>query len=73
MLMWDDNTAWHKKDWKNGINCIKCEQGKEIETAIEWLKYPHELYKIYKHGHETINKFRIDQYIPFLENIINNE
>lgn len=71
MIMWEDNTAWHQNDWTHGVNCIKCEQGTEVETAIEWLKHPSELYKIYLKGIETIDKFRFDRYVPYLENIIN--
>lgn len=73
MLMWDDNTAWHQEDWVHGINCLKCEQGKEIETAIDWLKKPKELYSIYVKGVETVDKFRFENYVPYLENIINSK
>lgn len=71
MIMWDDNTAWHQKDWIHGENCIKCEQGTEVETAIEWLKHPDRLYKIYLNGMQTVQKFRFENYVPFLENVIN--
>lgn len=71
MLMWEDETAWHKKDWIHGVNCIKCEQGKEIETAIEWLNKPNELYNIYIEGMKTVDKFRFHNYIPYLEDLIN--
>lgn len=71
MMMWEDNTAWHQKDWVHGENCIKCEQGTEIETAVEWLKRPERLYKIYLNGMQTVDKFRFDNFIPHLENIIN--
>jgi hypothetical protein len=72
MLMWEDNTAWHKKDWVHGVNCIKCELGKEIETSLEWLNKPDELYQIYVKGTETVDKFRFANYVPYLENIINS-
>ena len=72
MLMWEDDLAWHKGIWEHGVNCIKCEQGNEIETAIEWLQKPKELYQIYLKGIETVNQFRFDNYIPYLTNIINN-
>lgn len=71
MLMWEDDTAWHKQDWIHGVNCIKCEQGKEIETAIEWLNKPDELYNIYIEGMKTVDKFRFHNYIPYLEDLIN--
>lgn len=72
MLMWNDNTAWHQKDWIHGVNCIKCEQGTEIETAIEWLAKPDELYNVYVEGTKTVDKFRFANYIPYLENLIKN-
>jgi hypothetical protein len=72
MLMWDDNLAWHKGIWEHGVNCIKCEQGKEIETAMEWLQKPKELYQIYVKGTETVDQFRFDNYVPYLQNLINN-
>lgn len=71
MIMWEDETAWHQKDWIHGVNCIKCKQGEEIETAVEWLNKPDELYGIYVNGVNTVDKFRFNNYIPYLENIIN--
>ncbi len=71
MLMWDNNTAWHQKDWVHGFNCIKCEQGKEIETIVEWLAKPDELYDVYMNGVVTVDNFRFENYIPYLENLIN--
>lgn len=71
MIMWDDNTAWHKKDWIHGVNCIKCEQGTEVETAIEWLQHPERLYPIYLNGMQTVDKFRFENYIPYLTELIN--
>ena len=73
MLMWDDNTAWHQKDWIHGFNCIKCEQGKEIETIVEWLAKPDELYDVYINGVVTVDKFRFQNYIPYLEGLINEK
>ncbi len=72
MLMWDNNTAWHQGIWEHGFNCIKCEQGKEIETILEWLNKPEELYSIYVEGTKTIQKFRFEEYVPYLENLINS-
>lgn len=70
MLMWEDNTAWHQKDWVHGFNCIKCEQENEIETIIEWLDKPNKLYDIYVNGVNTVARFRFDSYIPYLEKLI---
>ncbi len=72
MLMWDDKTAWHQKDWIHGVNCIKCKQGEEIETILEWLNKPDELYDVYMNGVVTVDRFRFENYVPYLENIINN-
>lgn len=71
MLMWDDNLAWHQKEWIHGVNCIKCKQGEEIETAIEWLGMPKLLYEVYLKGMETVDKFRFENYVPYLQNLIN--
>lgn len=71
MMMWEDNLAWHKKDWVHGVNCIKCEQGRETETAVEWLNKPDELYQCYVNGMATVDKLRLHNYIPYLESIIN--
>lgn len=71
MLMWEDNLAWHKKDWIHGVNCIKCEQGKEIEMAVEWLEMPKNLYQVYLEGMKTVDKFRFENYVPYLESLIN--
>lgn len=72
MLMWEDSMAWHNGIWEHGKNCIKCEQGKEIETIIEWLQKPDELYACYVNGVATVDNFRFSNYLPYLENIINN-
>ncbi len=70
MLMWQDNLAWGD-DWKHGENCLKCEQGKEIETVIHELENPY-LYDIYLAGVENVNKYRVENYAPYLSNLINN-
>jgi len=65
MLMWDDNLAWHE-EWVHGVNCLKCEQGKEVETCIEWLAKD-ELYDIYLNGMITVDKYRVNNYLNYLE------
>jgi hypothetical protein len=69
--MWEDNLAWHKKEWIHCVNCIKCEQGKEIEMAVEWLDMPKNLYQVYLEGMKTVDKFRFEKFVPYLENLIN--
>lgn len=71
MLLWEDNLAWDYK-WEDGVNCIKCTQGSEINTIIEYLNKPELLYEIYKKGVETVDFYRFENYIPFLERQINN-
>ncbi len=72
MLMWDDGMAWHQKDWVHGFNCLKCKQGTEIDTIVQWLhNRPNELYDIYVNGVNTITKFRFNIYLSYLENLIN--
>jgi hypothetical protein len=70
MLMWDEPLAWDEW-WHHGGNCIKCKQGEEIETIIEWLNKPNELYDIYVRGMRTVDKFRFENYVPYIESLIN--
>ena len=60
MLMWEDNFAW-AYPWKNGVNCIKCEIGEEVDTIVKWLKNPN-LYYVYKACVENANRYRVDRY-----------
>lgn len=71
MLMWEDNLAWHKDMWVHGENCLKCEEGNEIETINAWLQKPEELYQIYLNGIKTVDFFRLDNYAKYIESIIN--
>jgi hypothetical protein len=61
MLMNNDELAWHQKDWVHNENCIKCDEGEEIQAAIEALNNPN-LYDIYRNGVETVDKFRVERY-----------
>jgi hypothetical protein len=70
MLTWEDNFAW-AYEWKNEINCLKCEQGKEAEAIEKWSKNPN-LYYIYKAGVENAKKYLPENYIKdYLEPLIN--
>lgn len=69
MVMHKNNLAWSHEWDKN--NCILVESGKEMEGIDEALKNP-SLYEIYKAGVENCNKYRLENYLPYLENIINN-
>lgn len=69
MLMWNDELAWHD-DWIDGFNCIKCKQGEEIATINYWLTMPEELYDIYLNGVAEVDKYRFNNYIPHIENLI---
>lgn len=71
MLMWDDELAWHQKDWVHGVNCFKCDEGTEIQAAWDAYHDPN-IYEIYKVGVETVDKFRVQNYARTIENIINN-
>ncbi len=72
MLMWDDALAWHQDIWIDGVNCIKCEEGEEIQCAIHALSCQDELYMMYRDGVATVDQFRIDNYVKHIENLINN-
>lgn len=70
MLMTDTELAWSHK-WEHDKTCLMCEEGKEIETAIEALKNPN-LYEIYKAGVEHLDKYRIERYCKeYIEPLIN--
>jgi hypothetical protein len=70
MLTWEDNFAW-AYPWVHGENCIKCEQGKEVETIIEWLGKK-ELYDAYIECVHNANRYRPETYIPnYIEKKIN--
>lgn len=71
MLMWEDEIAWNKgMEWVHNENCIKCKQGEEVEAIVEALKNPN-LYDIYLAGMINVDKYRFNNYLPYLENIIN--
>jgi len=69
MVMHKNYLSW-THDWDE-TNCILVEHGKEIEGIETTLKNPN-LYDIYLAGVENCNKYRLNNYIPYLENIINN-
>lgn len=70
MLMWDDNLAW-AHDWVHGVNCLKCNQGEEVETIEKWANDKN-LYSIYLEGVKTWNKYRTTNYIKnYIEPILN--
>ncbi len=71
MLMWEDDLAWHQNIWVHNENCIKCDEGTEIQAAWDALGNPN-LYEIYKKGVETVDQFRVDRYIKeYVEPLIN--
>ncbi len=73
MLMNDDELAWHQEDWVDGENCIKAEEGEEIQAAMNALRNPDLLYLMYRNGVETLDKFRVDRYCKeYIEAKINN-
>ncbi len=72
MLMWDDELAWHKEDWIDGENCIKCGEGEEIQAAVRALNNPDLLYLMYRNGVATIDKFRTENYLRYIETTIKN-
>lgn len=70
MLMWEDDIKW-SFDWVHGRNCIKAQEGEEIEAIVEALDNP-TLHDIYKAGVETCRQYHIDNYKKHIENLINN-
>lgn len=71
MYMWENDIAW-TYPWINNENCIKSEQGKEIETIIGALENPN-LYEIYCAGVENCRKYELQSYIKnYIEPAIKN-
>ncbi len=68
MAMWDDGIEW-SYSWEDQKNCIKCEEGKEIETIVEALRNPY-LYDIYREGIKTAEMYYLPNYISHLEKTI---
>lgn len=56
-------------DWDES-NCILVEELKEIEN-IEVALLNKDLYNVYVKGVENCNRYRLSNYIPYLENLIN--
>jgi hypothetical protein len=71
MYMWEDEIAW-SHPWMNNVNCIKSEEGKEVETIVEALNNPL-LYAVYIAGVENCKNYYIDNYVSnYLEPMINS-
>ena len=69
MVMHKNNFAWSFQ-WDE-TNCILVNPKKEIE-GIEIALQRKDLYEVYKAGVENAKKYMLQNYIPYLENIINN-
>lgn len=69
MVMHRNEHAW-SFDWDES-NCILVEHGEEIE-GIEAALKREDLYLVYVNGVANISNYHISNYIPYLENIINN-
>lgn len=68
MVMHRNEYAW-SHDW-NESNCILVKKFDETDS-IEKALARTDLYQIYNAGVENSKKYMLDQYIPFIENIIN--
>lgn len=69
MVMHKNNYAW-TYDW-NESDCVLVEPMNEIEDIETALKRT-DLYNVYKAGVENCNKYRLSNYIPYIENKINS-
>lgn len=72
MMMWDDNIKW-SYPWISGVNCIKSQPGKEIETIIGWLNSP-DLFEVYLAGVDNCRKYETKSYVenylfPLIKNL----
>jgi len=61
MMLPNDDIAY-SYEWSDGYNCIKTDEGKEIETLVEALKNEN-LYEIYLRGVENCNKYQLNTYL----------
>lgn len=61
MLMWADEIAW-AYPWLGGYNCIKCNEGSEIDCVFEVLNDPI-LYEIYLNGVDTCKRYEAHRYV----------
>ncbi len=83
MVLQDDPLEW-TYEWVHGVNCIRVPIGTDMESikgtsgdvpeipAIEEALKRTDLWKIYLQGMATVDKYRIENYVPYLENLINN-
>jgi len=69
MVMWKNDYAW-SFPWDES-NCILVEPGNELAGIDAALSNPN-LFKIYRAGVENCEKYRIENYIPYLQRIISN-
>ena len=70
MYMWEDGIKY-SYPWINGVNCIKSEPGKELETIMAALNN-HNLYDIYVQGVNNCQNYVLKNYVQnYLEPIIN--
>ena len=70
MLMWADEISW-AYPWVGGDNCIKCNEGNEVEAIFEMLQDTN-LYDIYLHGVENCRRYEVNKYITeYIEPLIN--
>lgn len=68
MVMHKNELAW-SHDWDE-TNCVLVDTYEEVEQIDEALKNDN-LYSVYLKGVENVNKYRLENYLPFLESIIN--
>jgi len=68
MVMHNNNFSW-SFDWDE-TNCILSDNGTEIET-IELALKNENLYDIYVNGMLNVNKYRLENYLPHIEKLIN--
>ena len=61
MLMYEDRLSW-AYEWEHGVNCLKCEPTKELETIYDYFNQK-DLYDIYRNGVETADKYRVQNYL----------
>jgi len=70
MCLPEDNLSW-SYPWVHLENCIRLKEGQEIEGLVQALRRE-DLYNIYLKGIETIEKYKINNYLTnYLQPLIN--
>jgi hypothetical protein len=72
VMVTEDNDTAFSHEWIDGENCIKY-KGETPTADLNYALKHYDLYPIYLKGIENCKKYQVNNYIPFLEKLINGE